>query len=501
MSLATHDLESYTQSGFMSLNNMSELPVISANIKQRQKYLAAPSAIKKGSFSFQGRIQIPGLPILPKQFFKASVHGNIVTIQNESIDRWPVFSFEFELEPETQSYRTKDFAIVFSDKSVDGWVLYTRLLLALSQAKAFSIQIQSSTEFSQADELQIEGYELLSESEEIIMTKLAALCRKLQFIQEVFREKLILPNKISSDAVRMVELLYRGITEGEFTSRDSNLTFKGITLSKDSLKKSPFTQPGLFSHKVGPYIELLGKKFQVGSIVTIIERAALGNPRVIKEVHTNPDKPVDVRFEVLDNLVRYRFEMYAQKPKKQRTQKLNLFKQKLAREEPQWIVDLIDESLQDDLSADEALQIAAGWQQYNDLPDRFCPQEPILDEANRCWRVPIYLVYANGEGGQVGTISIDLKTGKVIQQTPIDQMFQAAGNIESADDSDALSRAIAKMINRSPEEIAKAQARAIAKYKPEHSLQPGQTIFDAVGGKWPGDESDQQIKEALEKLS
>ena len=160
-----------------------------------------------------------------------------------------------------------------------------------------------------------------------------------------------------------------------------------------------------------------------------------------------------------------------------------------------------DESLQNDVSADEALQIVAGWQQYNGVPDYFCPQEPILDEANHCWHVPIYSVCANDGGGQVGTISIDLKTGKIIQQTPIEELFQATGNMEDTDDSDALSRAIARMINRSPEENAKAQARSITECKPEHSLQPGQTIFDVVGGKWPGDESDQQIKDALEKLS
>ncbi len=501
MSLATHDLENYAQSGFMSLNNMGELPTINANVKQRQEYLATPSAIKNGSFSFQGRIQIPGLPRSPEQLFRASVLGNILTIQNEPINRWPVFSFEFELQPETQSYRIKDFATVLSDTSVDGWVLYSRLLLALSQAETFSIQIPPSAEFSQSDELQIEGYELLSESEEITMTKLAALSRKLQFIQEVFREKLDLPSKISSDTVRMVELLYRGITEGEFTSRDSTLTFTSTFLSKDIVKRPPFTQLGVFSHKIGPEIKLLGKQFRVGSIIITLENAALSNPSIIEEVKNNPNKPVDIRFEVLDNLVTYRFETYAQKPKKQRIQKLNFFKQKLAHEEPQWIVDLVDESLQNDVSAEEALHIADGWKRYNDLSDRFCPQEPVLDEANHGWRVPIYLVYVNGEGDQVGEITIDLKSGKIIQQTSIDEIFQAVQNIKEAEDSDALSRAIAKMINRTPEEIAKAQALAINNCKPEHSLQPGQTIFDAIGGKWPGDESDQQIKEALERLS
>ena len=485
----------------MPLNNVSEFSTISTNMRQRQDYLAAPLAVQKAPFSFKGRLKIPGLPLLPNQLFIASVYGNIITIQSDFIAPWPIFTFEFELHPETTAYRTKDFSIVLSDNSVDAGVLYTRLILALSHTETFSIQIEPSTEFPQADELQIEGYELLSESEEITMTKFAALCRKLKFIQKIFKEKLVLPNKISSDGIRMVELLYRGITEGEFTSRDSNLTFKDILLSKDDLKKSPFTQPGLFSNKAGPDIEILGKQFRVGSVVVTLEKAALDNPDIFEEVANNPNKPVNVRFEVLDNLVRYRFETYAQKAKKQRTQKLNLFKQKLSLEEPSWIVNLIDELLQNDVSANEAVQIATGWLEYNDLPDRFYLQEPIHDEANQCWRLPIYLVYDHGEGGQVGEVTIDLKTGKILQQTSIKEMFHTARNTKDADDPDALSRAVAKMSNRTPEEIAYAQARTIANCKPEHSLQPGQTIFDAVGGKWPGDESDQQIKEALERLS
>ncbi len=68
-------------------------------------------------------------------------------------------------------------------------------------------------------------------------------------------------------------------------------------------------------------------------------------------------------------------------------------------------------------------------------------------------------------------------------------------------DPDALARAVAQMINRTPEEIAAAQARAIQEFQPENQLPPGQTIFDAVCGKWPGDETDEEVYRALEKLS
>ena len=81
-----------------------------------------------------------------------------------------------------------------------------------------------------------------------------------------------------------------------------------------------------------------------------------------------------------------------------------------------------------DVNTEEANLIAMGWLQYNYLPDRYCPQEPILDETNKIWRVPIYLVYASGEGGEVGELQIDIKTRKVISHTPIDTI-KAKGKI------------------------------------------------------------------------
>jgi hypothetical protein len=70
---------------------------------------------------------------------------------------------------------------------------------------------------------------------------------------------------------------------------------------------------------------------------------------------------------------------------------------------------------------------------------------------------------------------------------------------EEDTDPDALERAIAAMANRTPEEIAEARRQVIVPSK--RHLAPGETIFDAVGGKWPGNETDEQVMEALERLS
>jgi hypothetical protein len=74
-------------------------------------------------------------------------------------------------------------------------------------------------------------------------------------------------------------------------------------------------------------------------------------------------------------------------------------------------------------------------------------------------------------------------------------------SFEIDEDPRALERAIERMKNRTPEEIEAARANAIEQYKPECPLPEGKTIFDVVYGQWPGDETDEEVAEALERLS
>lgn len=72
---------------------------------------------------------------------------------------------------------------------------------------------------------------------------------------------------------------------------------------------------------------------------------------------------------------------------------------------------------------------------------------------------------------------------------------------DQVEDPDALARAIAAMTQRAPEEIAAAQARAQQEFQPEHLLPSGASVIEAVFGKWPGTETDEEVYQALEKLS
>ena len=65
----------------------------------------------------------------------------------------------------------------------------------------------------------------------------------------------------------------------------------------------------------------------------------------------------------------------------------------------------------------------------------------------------------------------------------------------------ALEKAMATMKARTPEQIAEARSQLFQATKPPRPLPEGQSIFDAVGGKWPSDETDVEVFAALKKLS
>jgi hypothetical protein len=64
-----------------------------------------------------------------------------------------------------------------------------------------------------------------------------------------------------------------------------------------------------------------------------------------------------------------------------------------------------------------------------------------------------------------------------------------------------LADAIARRANRTPEEIEAAREEAFRHVIPGLPLPPGKTLEDMVAGKWPGDETDEEIAAALEQLS
>lgn len=101
---------------------------------------------------------------------------------------------------------------------------------------------------------------------------------------------------------------------------------------------------------------------------------------------------------------------------------------------------------------------------------------------------------------KVGKDAADLG-GSMLEAKVRESGFLSDFNGADTDDPAALVRAVAAMTNRTPEEIEAARARLFAKSRPPRPLPEGKTLQDVLSGQWPGDETDEEVYEALRKLS
>lgn len=388
----------------------AQLSVDPAAFRQLQTHMA--------SRRFRGRLDIPGLPFMPDFVFVASLAGDILTLESQPIDSWPALFFECSTDSSLTNLRVNDFAFRMTAQTTDAWLLHTRVSLALAKAGKFSIQ---SADIGQILDVK---FVLLSALENLV--QLARLSRKLKFLERVFNVEFAVSDRISSNDILTAEIVFRGVTQGEFTILGGQYTFSEVSPADIDLTKPPFDGAGRFAYGIGRTTNLLGRELDVGPVTVHLDWAELASPRVADHIRNAVAEPVEVRFEVLDNQITHRFERYANLSRKQRTQGLEQFKRELALEEPKELVDLVDESLQGDVSEFEAGQIAMGWTFYRNLPDRYCPQKPEIDQSTGHWRVPIWLVYANGEGGHVGDLLIHKKTGVIVSHTSIDDLRRKA---------------------------------------------------------------------------
>ncbi len=64
-----------------------------------------------------------------------------------------------------------------------------------------------------------------------------------------------------------------------------------------------------------------------------------------------------------------------------------------------------------------------------------------------------------------------------------------------------LEKELAWLANRTAEEIEQTRQEILSASRPPQPIPAGQTLFDIVEGQWPGNETDEEIREALERLS
>jgi hypothetical protein len=74
-----------------------------------------------------------------------------------------------------------------------------------------------------------------------------------------------------------------------------------------------------------------------------------------------------------------------------------------------------------------------------------------------------------------------------------------AGHINTPETE--LDKAVHRMMLRTPEEKAPLQNAILAASRPARALPEGKTLEDVVVGKWPSNETDAEIRQALADLS
>ncbi|MEK6406523.1 MAG: hypothetical protein AABN34_06130 [Acidobacteriota bacterium] len=363
----------------------------------------------------RGHLEIPGVAFtIPEQEFSARFTEGGILLESHPEHSWP--KILIDLLPEGD---VKNFAIGPSDNTVRGELLRTRVVFFMGAAKTWFFHLNDSILQGQRKT------EHRSETDETELLYRAKIYRKLTYLEEYFDLRFLLPATISSEEVQRIETIFRGITEGEFRGRATAMSFK-LLPSMIDLSKPPFSGIGEFSYEVEAPVKLFDQQVPAGRITVHLEKTELASPRVAEHIRKGSTEPIEVRFEVLDNQVVYRFEDYVRQSRQNLRQQLDQFKQGIALEEPQELVDLVDEPLQSDVSKLEASQIAMGWTFYSNLPDRYCPQDPEIDQSTGHWRVPIWLVYANGEGGHVGDLLIHKKTAVILSHTSIEELRSKA---------------------------------------------------------------------------
>lgn len=375
---------------------------------------------------FDGLLVVPDAPfVFPPQRFTVSSRNGLVTVESHPTNAWPQILIELTRSPATPPSVQR---VLFrpSGNTAESEILYTRAHYTVSEIGSYLLASEITAD-DQVVGISFNCQPLSKEQASSILYR-AKIARKLRFIERIFNVTEALPENITPAHVQYIEAIFRGLTEGEFTTRGNAVTVF-LRAAEVALDAPPFSEVGPFEYCLGSEQALLFQPrgryrvLNVGPYYLKLQRAVVANRTLLSRLREGQD--TWVRFEVLDSQITYRYEKYA-RPERHKLiqQKLERFRHLLNSEEPSDLADTLLNPLISDVLPDEAVKIGVGWLQYHDFPDRFSPQEPVLDDERECWRVPIYIVYTGGKHAPVGDLLIDLKTGSIIDEPAPELMFR-----------------------------------------------------------------------------
>ncbi len=368
--------------------------------------------------NFRGQISVNDI-YFPVQMFSMREEGKYTYLQNYPKKLFPKIEIILEEDEKELGLRVKEFKVQPSSNDVEGQISYTRFFLLISEAKKCLLHIKdadiSPFNFSFSE---------LSPEEKKELRFWAKLFRKLGFIEKVFpNTKFVIPKEISANEFEQIEILYRGITEGEFSIPTGNsLTIFNYKLTKEDLENLLIPKRKPFSFEFNEDLLVLGRFFPIGKIIFKADKVSIANPRVLKNFTEGESVP-SLRLNIFDFQVNHRFEKYLNKERFLRNKlKLEQFKDSLRQEkESEFLINLIDEPLAEIIEK-VAIEIVEGILQYNDFPDRFSVLEPKLEENQ--WRVPIGLTYPNQKPIWLTDAFVDVRTGKVEMKISFDELLK-----------------------------------------------------------------------------
>lgn len=364
--------------------------------------------------NFNGQISIRDF-LFPVQEFALSEKDSYVFIENYPKNSFP--KIQITLEEKNFVYEVKDFTVRPSDNSVQGEILYTRFFLTTAENKKCTLNFKDIDfvpfNFSFSD--------LASEEKKQTLYR-AKLFRKLGFIEEVFKIKFNVPENITAVEAQRIDVLFRGITEGKFSNPAGNsITVFNYKIGEEDLKDTSFPKRRNFSFEFDEDFLVLGKFFHIGKMKFMVKKASIANPRILKNLDKGDIVP-NLRLNVFDHQVHHDFKKYSNLKKiKTNKQRLERFKNHLRKEEPEYLVALLDESLPE-IDEKAAVEIIEGLLQYHDFPDRFSVLTPELKESH--WKVPIALTYPKNEPINLIDAFVDVRTGKVEMEISFDELLK-----------------------------------------------------------------------------